>query len=69
MCRCVITLSLMCFVMLFFPRTSNVCIAETVLVRTGPKYEKSVTITQATLGNVYTNKTDRQEVLFFFKAV
>jgi hypothetical protein len=63
MVRGVSILALLCFVMLVYPRTSNVCIAETVQIKSGPNYRKSVTITQAFLGNVYSNTTDRQAVL------
>ncbi len=42
-----------------FLQGCDVCDAETVLVKSGSDYQKAVTITQASLGVVYTNKTDR----------
>ncbi len=39
----------------------NASDANTVVVKTGPDYEKAVTITQASLGTVYSNRTDRYQ--------
>ncbi len=39
--------------------SQNASDANTVLVKTGPEYEKAVTITQASLETVYSNRTDR----------
>ncbi len=41
--------------------SQNASDANTVVVKSGPDYEKAVTITQASLGTVYSNRTDRYE--------